>query len=46
MMSTESLVFKHFLLHCITARHVGGAASLFPGALENEGRMALLLQLK
>ena len=46
IMGTESFVFENFLLHCITARHVGGAASLFPGALEDEGRTTLLLQLK
>jgi hypothetical protein len=28
MMSTESSVLKCFLLHCITARHVEGAAGL------------------
>jgi len=27
-MGTESFVFENFLLHCITARHVGGAVSL------------------
>jgi len=31
MMSTELFVFENFLLHCITARHVGRAASLSPG---------------
>jgi len=39
IMGTESFVFKNFLLQYITARHVGGAASLPPGALEVEGRM-------
>jgi len=45
-MGTESFVIGNFLLHCITARHVGGVASLSSGALEDVGRMTLLIQLK